>query len=412
VAAAFEEVTMALPKLPWRAASLLLLSVAAVGCVLATAMLTLGPWPEITLPVALLTFVAVGVLITAKRPNRIGWIFLWAGLVGELGLLAERYAAYGLAHGAMPLPGTEVTAWVAAWTPPLALLPLLTFGFLLFPDGRLPSRSWLPVAWVSALGTVLLCLLTAFLPGSLPGRFSTVPNPFGADPAYRGLFDVLATGTFLLLLGSIVASATAMALRLRRARADERQQLKWYAFAAVLVTSAIVGSGLLSWLANIELGDVYHGVVLVTLPVAAAIAILRYRLYDIDHIVSRTVSYALLSAVLAGVYVGSVVFLGRVLAPVGARSDLAVAAATLAAAAVFAPARRRIQRLVDRRFNRARYDAEQVMLRFREQLRDERNLEDVVVVTQDAVVRTIEPVGVSLWLRSGVTPYRLQTEEQ
>jgi hypothetical protein len=201
--------------------------------------------------------------------------------------------------------------------------------------------------------------------------------------------------------GSVLAAVTAAVRRFRRARALERAQLKWFATGVVVAVLGLVAMGVLYEGGQSEAAQLVMGTTSTALPLAIAVAIFRYRLYDIDRLVSRAVSYALLSAVLAGVYGGAVLLLSRLLAPVAPGGDLAVAAATLAVAAVFAPARRRIQGAVDRRFNRARYDAQRELDAFRARLRGAVDLDDTGGELVVAAARTVQPAAVSLWLRAG-----------
>ena len=275
----------------------------------------------------------------------------------------------------------------------------LVFVFLplLLPDGRLPSKRWRPVAWAGA-ALYAYPLAFAFLPGPLLWDEALSDNPLGIGslaPFGDAIVVAWLTTVGLVLLGV----AAAFVVRWRRSRGVERQQMKRFLAAAAV----LVGFGLLDLLLGAAdvaypLPTGWFGLAVLLMPVAIGTAVLRYRLYDIDRIISRTVSYALLTGVLAGTYLAAVLGLSRLLAPLGAGSELSVASATLAAAAVFAPARRRIQTAVDRRFNRDRYDADQVVAAFRKRLRAEVDLTQVGEELVIATTRTVQPLGVFLWL--------------
>ena len=350
-------------------------------------------------------FLAVGVIgavVARRRPrNAVGWLFLAIFVLIGVLVHAQEHATYALGVKPGALPAGVLAAWISTW----AWYPQMGFFFifvpLLFPTGRPPSRRWWIVGWTGGLAVAAITVQSALSERLVSNAYS-VPNPVGLAGvvAEEGVVDAIAGLVFAI---SVVAAVASLVARFHRSRGEERQQLKWFAFATLALPLLMVLEGL--HLAGVRLpeavGDVAFAVAISLLPLSAGLAILRYRLYDIDRIVSRTVSYALLTALLAGVYVASVILLSRLLAPVGAGSELTVAAATLAAAAVFAPARRRIQHVVDRRFNRARYDAEQVVAAFRWRLRGEVALEDVVAATGSAAARAVQPARASLWLRSG-----------
>jgi hypothetical protein len=307
-------------------------------------------------------FAVVGAIVAGHHPaNPIGWLFLLIGLSGALGVVSNEYVTYTLVTAPGALPGGSIAASVSLWSwwPAYGLVPLV---LLLFPDGRLPSRRWRWAAWLAAGGVVLMTLGVAVTTLGDPVQFAlTEEEPGGL----AGLVLRVSVGAALV---SFLAGLASLVLRWRRARGNEREQLKWVAFAAGL---ALVATAVLQVVQLPGLGLV--GVVLV--PVGAAVAILRYRLYDIDRIISRTLAYGLLTALLGVVYVAGVFSLGRLLNPGGEPSAFAVAASTLAVAALFQPARRRLQAAVDRRFNRARYDAARTVAAFSARLRDQLDLQ-------------------------------------
>lgn len=297
-------------------------------------------------------------------------------------------------HPARPRAG-GVAIWVShwAWAPGLGLL--LTFVPLLFPDGRLPSRRWRPVAWLSAIPIVIIPVLTAVALWSWRGPALLDPN--SVSQATGDLSAVLFPA-YVLMLGCGLACLAALLLRFRRARGMERQQLKWLLFAcAVTITILLVVQPNTSneW----KLGTLLALPLFPSVPVAAGVAILRYRLYEIDRIINRTLVYGLLTVLLGAVYIAGVFGLGQLLDSVTGESALAVAAYTLAVAALFQPLRRRIQAVVDRRFNRRRYDAAKTIEAFSTRLRDQLDLDTLSTELLSIVDQTTEPTRASLWLR-------------
>jgi hypothetical protein len=352
------------------------------------------------------TFPVVGWVLASRRPaNAIGWIFLGIGLSQALAQLAQVYtlAAYG--PGASPLPLAPELSWlsVIAWMPGYVLL--LTLSILLFPDGRPPSPRWRPVAWVAwaalALMVVPMALATWPLRGPQLAAAAGAPGP----PAIASLRMAVTLET----VGLVVATATAvlsvigLVLRFRRSRGLERQQLKWFTFAGA-VEILLIGSS-----PFLDVGQAGSLTVLVTLlvapllPVAAGVAILRHRLLDIDLVIKRTVSYGVLTLLLAGVEVAGILVLQEVLTNlVGGAPTLAVAVTTLGVAALFQPARRQIQGWVDRRFDRSRYDAARVVAGFGVRLRDRIDLEAVRAELTQTTITALRPSTAAVWLRARV----------
>jgi hypothetical protein len=349
---------------------------------------------------AFTAFMVVGVLVVARRPaNAIGWIFSAIGLLGATGLLAGEYAQYAYVLRREPLPGAIVAAWYWEWVsyPWFGLTVLFTL--LLFPTGRLLSRRWRPVAWLAGILMAVVTMLAALRPTlTLPDGQHAVPNPIGiagVDPD-QGTVGALNNG---LLILTTLAAFLSLVLRFRRARGEERQQLKWFTYAGALVISFLVIGPLLP-----GEGALGTGLVIALFPVAAGIAILKYRLYDIDRLINRTLVYGLLTALLGGAYAGAVLVLGQVFGGVGSDPpSWAVAAATLAVAALFQPARRRIQQLVDRRFNRRKYNATKTVEAFSTRLRDELDLDALSIELLSVVNQTVQPTAASLWLRPSVS---------
>ncbi len=360
---------------------------------------------SILLGVLLLAFPTVGALIASRRPeNSIGWIFCVAGLVLAVGVLANAHANYALSGGRGSLPGEEYAAWLSTWIVAPAALLAAAFLFLLFPDGRLPSRRWRPAAWMAAIGSPLVALADALNPGPLDAHRS-IDNPVGIDGTLGGVVEVLGLLGALALNVSVLASGISLMLRLRRARGVERQQLKWFVYAASLMGGGFAASFLFSPdLAN-EIVWTLGILGFMVLPVATGIAILKYRLYDIDLLINRTLVYGPLTAVLALVYVGGVAGLQAALRALsGQESTLAVVASTLVIAALFGPLRRRVQGFVDRRFYRRKYDAAKTLEAFGSRLRDQTDLDALCSDLVGVASRTVQPAHVSLWLRPDAEP--------
>jgi hypothetical protein len=347
---------------------------------------------------ALLVFPTTGAAVASRRPeNPIGWIFVAVGIPWGVTFLAQEYATYTLFSEPGSLPEGEVTAWLATWLffPPLFAAPALLF--LLFPSGRFLTPRWRVVAWVAAVGMVATALASALQPGFLQEPpFEQVVNPFGVEGAIR---DVLGWLGWLSIAASIVASAASMLLRLRRARGIERQQLKWIASAAALFALALIASVATFSVTGEEAGQLMLVAAYSAIPLTAGYAILRHRLYDVDVVINRTLVYGAVTALLAGSYLGLVLLLQLAFSPLTEGSGVAVALSTLGVAALFRPARNRVQALVDRRFYRRKYDAQRTLEGFAARLREEVDLDALRGELTGVVAETMQPVHVSLWLR-------------
>jgi hypothetical protein len=345
-----------------------------------------------------LAYACVGAVVAARVPkNPIGWMFCVTGLAYGLSMLSYQYARYGLYATAEPLAGANAAA--ALPTEPIA--GLLGLTLLLFPDGHLPSRSWRPAAAALVLAIVLLAVTDVLRPGPLDEPFATVSNPLGVA-RWRSPIDGLnVAGWILVLIGTALAAASVV-VRLRRAHGHERQQLK-LVLAVGAVVAAVTTVDMSGWLVwpdgRLQLRIGLIGLSFAAFPVAAGVAILRYRLYDIDVVINRALVYGALTATLAAAYLTSVLLLQLILQPLTADSGLAIAASTLAVAALFRPARARIQALVDRRFYRRRYDSQRTLEAFAARARDEIGLEALSSELRGAVAETMEPAHVSLWIR-------------
>ena len=345
--------------------------------------------------VIVLTFAGVGLVIARRQPgNPIGWMMVVFTLVYVLGGAANYYAVlfYRLGHRGLPL-ATLALLLSAVQVPSFAMVPVV---ILLFPDGRVPGRRWRgAVRAYAGLVALVMALILAEAAAALAGH-SVRLSPTGNLTSSSHLAQWLANPPAWLIVpvvGAIVIIGLSFVghqvLSWRRADGDRRQQLKWLACsgavaAASLLLAAAAGvAGLLAGLA--------------ALPVGIGVGILRYRLYDIDRIISRTLAYALVTGMLAGVYTGLVLLATKVLS---VHTPVAVAVATLAAAALFNPVRRRVQNIVDQRFNRARYDADRIIAGFAARLKDAVDLDAVRADLASSVQQTLEPAHISVWIRA------------
>jgi hypothetical protein len=346
------------------------------------------------------SFMTVGAVVVSRQPgNRIGWLCCAAGLLGVLAAFSAEYASYALGPRGASVPGGLAMAWLNAWVGTLWVGLVLLFVPLLFPTGRLPSRRWRPVAWASTLWVMVSCVLDAVMPGPLEA--SGQPNPLGIDSAREALERIYGLAILCLVL-LLLLCAGSVVVRFRRAGGVERQQLKWFAYGAgqLAVLFALSLSGLWNQWVPLPVGDLVFGISFALIPVAIGIAILRYRLYDIDRLIRRTLVYGLLTALLAAVYAGLVLGLEESVGGIEAQPpSWAVAGATLAVAALFQPARRRIQAVVDRRFNRRRYDAAKTVEAFSARLRDEIDLDTLSAELLAVAHQTMQPTRATLWLR-------------
>jgi MFS family permease len=343
-----------------------------------------------------LAFATVGAVIATRRPEHpVAWLFLGAGLVGAAQLATGEYAAAFLAASG-PSAGVAVAAW-ASYQFQSAVVGLLIGMLLVFPTGQPPSRRWWVLAWAIAAGVVLAWVGQ----GLAPARYQDFPgveNPFGIAGLAMMLKWIAGAGAVLSIVGFLGALAS-LFVRFARARGLERQQLKWFVYVAGLGFAMLFLPNLIPGASGVA-GTLTWTLVPASLSAAAALAILRYRLYDIDRLINRTVVYGLLTALLAGLYAGLVLLLGQLFGDLGAQPpSWAVAGATLAVAALFQPARRRIQQAVDRRFNRRRYDAAKTIQAYSVRLRDAVDLDTLSAELLAAVDQTMQPTGISLWLR-------------
>jgi hypothetical protein len=350
------------------------------------------------LSVVIVAFSTVGALVASRRPeNSIGWFFCCGALVWGLGELALEYGVYSLVTAPGALPAGVWVAWLGAWARGIGGFFMVLLLLLLFPTGRLPTRRWRVVVW-AVVGYVAVFTLVSWLsPVSQDSRLSSVHNPLGID---LEIMDLLGGVLYLTLPLLLLACGVAVIVRFRRSRGDERQQIKWFAYAvAVMVVLFTLGFSF-GLTQVVGVGPLVFAVPLAGLPVAAGIAILKYRLYEIDIIINRTLVYGTLTITLVALYFGGIVVLQRLFVLLtGQRSTLAVVASTLLIAALFTPLRRRIQSFIDRRFYRSKYDARKTLEAFSIKLREETDLEALNEELVGVVRETMQPAHVRLWLR-------------
>ena len=340
-----------------------------------------------------LAFPTVGAIIASRRPgNAVGWIFCAVGLCGGAEIFTVGYGIYALVTNPGSLPGGVIATWIGTWVWLPSVTLTITFLLLLFPHGRLLSSRWRPVAWLAAGVTIASVVLLAIVPWDLLDPGVPAQNPVGIE-SFRSLGIAPPAPIFLIGIPIMILSVVSLVLRFRRSRGEERQQMKWFVYAGVLVVVVLLVPGAAASLLQL--------LVMPALPVAAGVAILRHRLYDIDRIINRTLVYGALTLSLALVYFASVATLQYAFrALTGGDSQLVIVASTLAIAALFSPLRRRIQTVIDRRFYRRKYDAARTLEAFSRRLRDETNLEPLAGGLLASVQETVQPEHASLWLRA------------
>jgi hypothetical protein len=355
---------------------------------------------------AILPAVTVGTILVTRLPaNRIGWLLLVGGLLFAVSGAVSGLADFGLNVHPGSVPGAVWLAWLSGWIPLLVVVIALIYLPLLFPTGRLLSPRWRPVAVTGAVATVVGSVqsaFTAFTPGTYP---PAVRNPLEVRGPIADLLAVVGTVVVIISIAIVFLAMASLVVRYRRTVGVERQQLKWFAAVIAIAVPALAiaflssgaTSGIMADVSNAAWGIALIGLAL--LPVAIGVAVLRYRLYEIDRLISRSISWAVVTLTLGGLFVAVILVTQALIAPVTGSNELAVAGSTLLVFALFQPLRRRVQRLVDRRFNRARYDAERTVAAFASRLRDEVDLEQLRAEILASVAQTVEPSSVSLWLR-------------
>ena len=354
-------------------------------------------------------FASVGLVIAVhRRANALGWVLLVAGVLSGVQVAAEEYSVFALVARPGEFAGGEMGAWLQSWiwVPSIALVGVVVV--LLFPSGQLRSRRWTLVLAAAGLAVILSSFAFAVSPGRLSGAAAIVDNPFAIEALSSAVFPFAGVG-FLLLAGVVIAAFASLALRFRDARGVERQQLKWFAYAGAVLAFAVVLNAFaqLKYVADATLiqngqpKPVQYLLILAMclLPVSVGVAVLRYRLYEIDLLINRTLVYGATSAAIAATFFLGIVALQALLRPLTAGSELAIAASTLVSFALFQPVRRRVQDAVDRRFDRSRYDAARTLDLFADRLRDEVDLDALRGDLLRVVRQTMSPGHVSLWLR-------------
>ena len=350
-------------------------------------------------------FTTIGALVASRQPkNTIGWIFCAMGLITTSSVASGQYAIYALVSSPGSLPWGGTAAWLEAFLGGPIIIALFALLLLLFPDGRPPSHRWRAALWLDLIVAVLL-FVGSFKPGPMETSSLDVANPFGIEKIGALLNALLYVGVYLALALTVLGVVSLM-VRMRRSRAEERQQIKWFAFAGAIMC-AVLATGPLLW----SLSRSSPGVTLIwpllfisavsTIPVATGIAILRYRLYDIDVLINRTLVYGALTATLALVYFGGIATtqaIFRALTGQEQQPQLAIVVSTLVISALFNPLRRRIQSFIDRRFYRSKYDTRKTLEAFSAKLRDETDLDALSDDLVGVVRLTMQPAHVSLWL--------------
>jgi len=345
-----------------------------------------------------LSYAPIGALIAARRPgNPVGWLLCLWGVALSVGHFGAQYAIYTLLAQPDSLPAGEALAWIASWILPV-IIGIQVFAFLLFPTGRLPSERWKWLVWLTVAFVIAGVITSAFSFGANVG-LGPIPNPLGIG-GFSTFYDVV----MWMLPVVYFAVAFSLFVRLRRASGVERQQIKWFAYAVAATISGIVFAYMIPDTVDTPLwfdraGFALNIAVTPAIPVSMGIAILRYRLYDIDLLINRTLVYVSLTAILVLVYVGGVISLQYAFRTLtGQGSQLAIVASTLAIAALFSPLRRRVQAFVDHRFYRRKYDAAKTLEAFNSRLREETELDTLSGDVVGVVRETMQPAHASLWL--------------
>jgi hypothetical protein len=344
-----------------------------------------------------MAFTLVGAVVATRQPkNPVGWLLLFVGASAVMGFFSGAYAVRSL-RGA-GLPAADVAEWVSSWIWFPGIGCLITFVLLLFPEGKLPSPRWRLVGYAAAFMLVLVTLSLALVPGPMDPFDPLLPsreNPFGVEA-----FRVIEPVAFALfpLLG--VVSAASLFFRYRSASLQQRQQIKWFAFSSVVLVMILLFEELFDQILGSAGAEIVFLIGMIFPSIGAGVGILKYRLYDIDVVINRTLVYLALTAILAGCYLGIVFLLQGLLDDVTRESDLAVAASTLAVAALFRPLRARVQDFIDLRFYRTKYDAAETLRDFSSRLRSHVDLDSLARELAATVSATMQPSHLSIWIRS------------
>jgi hypothetical protein len=397
----------------WLAWSMCALTIALVTFVVVFSVFYRDNLRDLVFLLAVVSNALVGAVLASNRPrNPVGWFFVFSAASFAVSEATFRYAVYGLVIDPGSLPLARAMAWPATWLWVPGVVLVLVFLPLYFPDGRLLSLRWRPVMWLTIFVSGATVVIWAFLPGKV-GDAWDITNPLGLAalrPAIGGLEVVMA----VLFLGFILSSVVSLVVRFRRSQGQERQQMKWLTYAAATVVGMVLLTTLLE-AANLDFLSDMTGLVtdllIAGIPVGVGIAVLRYRLYDIDRIINRTLVYGSLTVTLVALYFGGIVVLQSIFVTLtGQQSTLAVVASTLLIAALFTPLRRRIQGFIDRSFYRRKYDARKTLEAFSTKLKNETDLESLNNDLVGVVRETMQPSHVSLWLRPETAPKGEQAE--
>ena len=385
----------------WLAWSMCLVALVAMAgaLVIGVAKSSLDAFSLLGIP-AILAFSVVGALVASRHPgNPIGWILCGAGLSFALASLAGEYATYALITEPGSLPGGDIMAWLGTWAWPPGIILVFTYLLLLFPDGRLPSRRWKPVAWLAAVALVIAVIPVAIT--GWPNRGPILVNigeeaPAGASAAFKSAYDIQVLGIILtFVLG--MASAASLVIRLRHARGDQRAQLKWFAYASAFLVAAIIANSPLVGVG----GNVLPGIALVMVPAAIGIAMFRYRLYDIDVVINKTIVVAVLAAFVTAVYLAVVVGISHLINTTGEPNVLLSIAATAIVALAFQPLRERARLLADRVVYGKRATPYEVLSEFSERMAGSYSTEDVLPRMARILGEGTGATRTEVWLRVG-----------
>ncbi|MDP9069067.1 MAG: hypothetical protein M3N53_12085 [Actinomycetota bacterium] len=350
-----------------------------------------GVVEHIALLLGFASFPVIGALIASRRPrNAVGWIFLQVGVGVGILLVATEYTYLAFVKEPGEWPGATLAAWLEQWLWFPGLMAIPTLGLLLFPDGQPPTPRWRWLVWATGAAIAVVTFASMFQ-GRLEGEGYSLENPVGFLPFEDG--EKAVDPVLFAFFGLMFLCLASLIVRFRRAGAEQRQQLKLLLLAAVTFSVAIFLGD------TFDLPEIIFPLVLWTIPGAIGVAILKYRLYDIDAIINRTLVYGVLTAILAFVYFGLVVALQQTLGRLTEESDLAVAGSTLAVAALFRPLRARLQAFIDRRFYRRKYNARLTLESFSSRLREDVDLDHLARDLTKVVQETMQPAHVSVWLR-------------
>ena len=384
------------------AASVILLAISvAVGAAMPSGIELLGIGASVGLIWNASLFALVGAIITLRKSGHlVGWLFVIAGLGWSAYAMASSYAEYSLAFPERTLPVEDLVIWTSSWTPLLAIGCVPALLLFVFPTGHLSSSRWRWPARAGVLAAAAGVIGSAFAAGPYQD-FPEISNPYPAPDALEGLMFVFKEMAWPILIVVFLFGARNLRERARMGDAKERAQVKWMVLSALGMAAFAAFWGATYLLGSQDLAQSISGVVVSVLPISVGIAMMKHHLYDIDLILNRTLVYGALTGILSLVYLGVVVLMQRLLAPVTADSDLAVATSTLAVAGLFSPLRSRVQSFIDRRYYRRRYDAAEILQHFGGRLRDQVDLDALTDELVSAAGATFQPAHASVWLRDG-----------